>query len=69
MNERSRRIVVNVARSHEEAEAWDLRFWRGLDPATRLEAMWDMVLESDVWKGGDGSQPRLQRSVCRVERR
>ena len=69
MNERSRRIVANVARSHEEAEAWDLRFWRDLGPEARLEAMWDMALEADVWKGGDGSQPRLQRSVCRLIRR
>ena len=34
--ERRRRIVGNVANSHEEAEQWDLEFWQSLTPQQRL---------------------------------
>jgi hypothetical protein len=49
-----------------EEEAFDRDFWARMDPGEKLELLWDMVLEADVWKGGDGSEPRLQRSVCRL---
>ena len=35
----------------------------------KLELPMDMVLEAEVWKGRSGDQPRLQRSVLRIERR
>ena len=53
----------------EDEREFDDAFWRELGPEARLEALWDMVLEADAWKGKDGGQPRLQRSVLRVERR
>jgi len=37
--ERRKRIVTHVARSHEEAEAWDLEFWQQRTPQERLSAL------------------------------
>ena len=38
------------------------------DGRTRFDPVWDMVLEWRAWKGETDGEPRLQRSVCRVER-
>jgi hypothetical protein len=48
---------------------FDREFWRAIAPEDRLELVWDMVLEWLAWKGDTDREPRLQRSVCRVERR
>jgi len=37
--QRRKRIVGNVANSHEEAEQWDLEFWQSLSPQQRLQAV------------------------------
>jgi hypothetical protein len=37
--ERRKRIVTNVAHSHEEAEDWDLWFWQQCTPQERLSAL------------------------------
>ena len=37
--ERRKRIVGNVAHSHEEAEAWDLAFWRSHTPRDLLPVL------------------------------
>jgi hypothetical protein len=67
---RSGRVVVaGLARDWAEAAAFDREFWEGVAPPARLEALWDMVLEHEAWLGEDERQPRLQRSVLRVERR
>jgi hypothetical protein len=62
-------VVTGLSRDWAEAEAFDHEFWATLEPHARLEALWDMVLEHEAWLGKDGRQPRLQRSVLRVERR
>jgi hypothetical protein len=46
--ERRKRIVAHVARSHEEAEAWDLDFWLSLTPQQRLSAL--VAIRRDVDK-------------------
>jgi hypothetical protein len=48
---------------------FDREFWAAIHPARRLELVWDMALEWLAWRGGGDGEPRLQRSVCRVERR
>jgi hypothetical protein len=45
---RKKRIVVNVARSHDEAEAWDLEFWLAMTPQERLSAL--VAIRRDVEK-------------------
>jgi hypothetical protein len=54
---------------HEDDGSFDREFWATVLPAKRLKAVWDMVLEFRAWQGLDGDQPRLQRSICRLERR
>lgn len=61
--------MTRLVRLHEDDGAFDRAFWQTVPPQERLEMMWDLVLESRAWRGRDGSEPRLQRSVCRVERR
>jgi len=46
--ERRRRIMGNVANSHEEAEQWDLEFWQSLSPQERLAAL--EAIKRDVQK-------------------
>jgi hypothetical protein len=46
--QRKKRIVANVARSHEEAEAWDLDFWLAMTPQQRLSAL--VAIRCDVEK-------------------
>ena len=48
--------------------SFDREFWRSIPPHRRVELMWDMVLEAGAWRGVTDGEPRLQRSVCRVER-
>jgi hypothetical protein len=36
---RRRQMVVNLAHSPEEAEAWDLDFWQQAGPEARLSAL------------------------------
>ncbi len=40
--ERRKRMVGNIAHSHEEAEDWDLRFWLSLSPQERVSAVMDI---------------------------
>jgi hypothetical protein len=66
---RRRRATIRVSRQGEAEREFDDRFWRDLGPEARLEALWEMVLEVDEWKGtSPGGQSRLQRSILRVER-
>jgi len=50
LEERSRlrrqRIVTHSARSHEDAEAWDLEFWQRHTPEERLSAL--VAIHRDV---------------------
>jgi hypothetical protein len=64
-----RHVVSKLVRQGEDEEEFDRRFWRELGPSARWEALWDMVFELRAWKGEPGDQPRLQRSVLRIERR
>jgi len=50
--ERRKRIVGNVANSHEEAEQWDLEFWQSLSPQERLAAL--EAIKRDVEKARRG---------------
>ena len=64
-----RRIVVHKARSFEDAERFDAQFWRRAGAAARFEAIWSMVRDFLKLRGVSGDQPRLRRSVQRLERR
>lgn len=70
MDRREERLAgtARLIHLHEDNGSFDREFWATVPPAARLELVWDMVLEYLSWRGLDGDQPRLQRSVCRVER-
>jgi hypothetical protein len=44
--ERRKRMVVHVATSFEDAEAWDLDFWQKMTPEERLSAL--VAIRRDV---------------------
>jgi hypothetical protein len=63
--------VVTVRRTtldDPEAERRDRADWAAMRPEERLGLVWEMVLEHLAWRDPDAPEPRLQRSVCRVER-
>lgn len=62
-------MTVRTFGSHAEADAADVAYWRGVSPEEKLEAVWDLVLNYSQMQGHSGDQLRLQRSVCRIERR
>jgi len=62
-------ITTRLCRRGPDEAAFDRAFWAAVEPAKRLELVWDMVLEMDLWQGGDGTHPRLQKSVSRLQRR
>jgi hypothetical protein len=71
-DDRRRRLeaTTRLVGLHEDDGAFDRELWRGIPPAERMAMVWDMVLEDMAWQGLlDGGEPRLQRSVCRIERR
>ena len=44
--DRRRRMVAHLARSPEEAEAWDLEFWQDAGPEARLSAL--VAIHEDI---------------------
>lgn len=63
------RGMMRVVALHDDDGSFDREFWATIPAQRRLELVWDMVLEYLGWRGLDGDQSRLQRSVCRIERR
>lgn len=62
-----KRGTARLIRLREDDGAFDREFWATVPPPTRLELVWDMALEYLSWRGLDGDQSRLQRSICRIE--
>jgi len=62
-------MTVRVFSSHDEADAAEAEYWRGLTPAERLRATWQ--LSEELWRvhGEFNDEPRLCRTVARVQRR
>lgn len=63
-----KRIVTGKLVRFGEGEALDWEFWRKVGAEGRFSAAWEMVGEVNAIRGGDGSQPRLQRSVQSIQR-
>ena len=42
--------------------------WEAATPEERINAVWDLTLLCLAWQGDQISEPRLQRSVSRVQR-
>lgn len=69
-DEDSRRVIQGrLVRPGEDADAFDIEFWRSLTGEQRVAVLWEMTLDAIAIKGGDpDDQPRLQRSVGRIVR-
>lgn len=66
---RERKIIGKLVRAgSEEADRMDWEFWRSVGAEGRFSAAWEMVAEMYAMRGGDGSQPRLQRSIQSIQR-
>ena len=62
--------MTRILRNHEKDDgSFDLEFWQKVGAEGRFAAAWEMVQEVLAFRGQDGDQPRLQRSVTRVIRR
>ena len=57
--QRRKKIVAHVARSHEDAERWDLEFWQRQTPQDRLSAL--VAIRKDVEK------PKRRRSGIDID--
>jgi hypothetical protein len=66
---RKRVIMAELKPLKDTDRSFDLRFWRRVGAEGRFAAAWQMIKELDLIRGGDGRQPRLQRSVARLEER
>jgi hypothetical protein len=63
-----RQVEVKIVKLEDQGREYDLDFWYRAGAAARFIAAWDMVNEVRRWKGDqNGLEPRLQRSVCRIE--
>ena len=64
---RMARVLRNGAR---DDGTFDIEFWRRVGAEGRFAAAWEMVREADAIRGVQSAgEPRLQRSVLRIERR
>lgn len=67
--DRRRQGTSRVISMRSDDGTFDREAWRGTSIQHRLEALWDLTLDYLAWTAPDGGEPRLQRSVCVVERR
>lgn len=64
---RMARVLRNGAR---DDGSFDIEFWRRVGVEGRFAAAWKMVCEAAAIRGEQSNrEPRLQRSVLRIERR
>jgi hypothetical protein len=54
---------------HQNDGQFDREFWQSVPRGERVDALWQMVQDWAEWRGVPTDELRLQRSVCRVERR
>ena len=66
--ERRRQGTSRITRLHEP-ESLEMDPFVNQTAQARMEALWDLTLEYLTWTQPNECEPRLQRSVCRIERR
>ena len=64
---RMARVLRNGA---QDDGSFDIEFWRRVGADGRFAAAWEMVREADAIRGVQSArEPRLQRSILRIEHR
>lgn len=69
MPEKRRNITARFVRRDEDDRSFDREFWQQQGHEARFAAAWEMVAEVQLFRGQDGNEPRLQRSVQNIQRR
>jgi len=64
---RPRNIITRVIRKGDRPPKEP--DWRETTPEERIEAVWELTLQCLAWRQGAAGEPRLQRSVIRVQRK
>lgn len=64
-----RLVVERLGPRGADERRFDAEFWRNAGHEARFAAAWQMIAEAQLFKGADGRQPRLQRSVQALVRR
>lgn len=62
-----KKILVHKTKSFEDAERFDIRFWRRAGAAARFEAAWAMVGEFLKIRGKSGNERRLRRTIQHIK--
>lgn len=63
-----RKVTVRIAHSWEEAEQLDREWWAQFTPDEKVAMLWGLTLDYLAMQG-ISDEPRLQRSVCRIQHR
>jgi hypothetical protein len=71
MSRRDERLqgTARLVRLGQDDGGFDREFWARIAPADRMAMVWEMTLEYLSLRDPDAPEPRLDRSVCRLERR
>ena len=67
--EERRKLGKSRIKRLHEPETLEMDPFVGLNAQARMEALWDLTLEYLAWTRPDEREPRLQRSVCSIQRR
>ena len=54
---------AQLVKRGEDEQGFNREFWRKAGHEARFTALWQMVQEADLMRGGNGKQPRLQKSA------
>jgi hypothetical protein len=64
-----RLIRERLIRRGTDDGSFDREFWQSVGAEGIFAAAWEMVAEAERFKGRDGSESRLQRTVEHLQRR
>ena len=62
-------VMARLIRRHDDDGSFDREFWRRVGYKGRWAAMWQMVKDYIVLRGGDEADLRFQRTVAKFQRR
>ena len=66
---KKRVIIARMTRQGQHEDKFDRDFWQKAGHEARFAAAWEMIAETELIRGNNGSQSRLQRSVQNIARR
>jgi hypothetical protein len=64
-----RKISARLVKRGEDDRSFDIEFWQSQGCTAIFAAAWQMVKQMRAFRGQNGSEPRLLRSVAALQRR